>query len=252
LETPAQQLRRALVPGATTERYNRLWRLGQVHERNGYLHGRIGFEAKTGADLWDETELDFKPQDVPGGVATPFVIRLSDLVVIFQTRAQDIRVTSFTSALKGILSEGTRERWDVVSIKRTTSFRQWRETVRTVHRLRFQLARPNPNYEGRPEVERIIERMRLSKATLEFFSDEGIDTDAELTQQMLDHVDRGYGHAMAAGERDTDGVNVETVWSSELHGESLVTTAPADEATGEVSVDILIMELTELAEAEEL
>src|SRR5690349_17287266 len=120
LEAPADQLRRALVPGATTERYNRLWRLGQTHERDGYLHGRLGYEAKTGADLWNEWELDFEPQVVPGGVATPFAIRLTDLIVIFQTRGQDIRVTSFTGALRGILLDATSERWDVVSIKRAT------------------------------------------------------------------------------------------------------------------------------------
>jgi hypothetical protein len=92
----------------------------------------------------------------------------------------------------------------------------------------------------------------LVSATLDFRSEEGVDTDAELARQMLDHVNRGYGTAVAAGERDVRGENVETVWTSDLGGESIVTRAPADPATGEVSEEYLIIELRTLEVDEEI
>jgi hypothetical protein len=228
-----------------------VWRLGQVHERDGYLFGRLGYEASTGVDLWDDDEQDFAPTTVPGGLATPFAIRLADLALIFQTRKQDIRVTSFTGALRDILRNATNERWDIVAMNRTSSFREWKRTVETVGRLRFHLERPNPNYEGRPEVERLIESLGLDVATLDLRSEDGIDTDVALAQQMLDHVERGYGNAVAVGEREIDGEKIESVWDSTLHGESLVTAAEVDPETGEVSVEVLIMELELLDVGEE-
>ncbi|MFI7603958.1 hypothetical protein ACIBTV_02395 [Micromonospora sp. NPDC049366] len=248
--TPAEEVAAALVPGAETIRYRRLWRLGQVHQVDGFLHGRLGFESSTGVDLWDEEEQDFEHTDVPGGLATPFAIRLADLALIFQTRKQDIRVTSFTGAMLDILRQATGAReWDIVALTRAQSFGDWKRSVENVKRLRFHLERPNPNYEGRPEVERLIEGLHLDVATLDLRG-ERIDTDVELTQQMLDHVMRGYGHAVAAGERRVNGETIETVWASELDGESPISTVPA-EADGEVSVDVLIMELGMLEVTEE-
>ncbi|WP_329107062.1 hypothetical protein OG792_02810 [Micromonospora sp. NBC_01699] len=250
LGTPAEQVLAALVPGAETIRYRRLWRLGQVHHVDQYLHGRLGYEASTGVDLWDEAEQDFEHTDVPGGLATPFAIRLADLALIFQTRKQDIRVTSFTGAMLDILQQATGESgWDIVALSRAQSFGEWRRSVRNVRRLRLHLERPNPNYEGRPEVERLIEGLHLEVATLDLRG-ERIDTDVELTQQLMDHVTRGYGHAVAAGERDVEGETVETVWASELNGESTIVSVPASES-GEVSVGDLIMELGRIEVGEE-
>jgi hypothetical protein len=113
LESPAEMLLRGIRPGLTTERYGRVWHLGQtvVDSETGFLFGRLGFESTSTADLWDPEAQDFLEGDVPGGVAAPFVIRLRDLVVVFQVRGQDIRVMSFTGALRRMLSEATDQDW---------------------------------------------------------------------------------------------------------------------------------------------
>src|SRR5690348_15702235 len=85
-ETPADRLRAALTPGLREERYGRLWRLGQIHEKAGNVHGHLGFGKQVDADLWDEDAQDFEPTEVPNGVASPFVIRLADLAMVFQPR----------------------------------------------------------------------------------------------------------------------------------------------------------------------
>ena len=69
----------------------------------------------------------FLSERTPAGAASPFAIRLSDLIIVFQTRGQDIRVTSFTGALPGILrDESGNEGWRVESDRSEISFSEWR------------------------------------------------------------------------------------------------------------------------------
>jgi hypothetical protein len=75
-------------------------------------------------------------------------------------------------------------------------------------------------------------------------SDGGIVTDADIVGQLLDHVNRGYGRDVAVGERTVEGEIVESVYSSELHGETEVTIVPANPETGEVEPETLRRELT--------
>lgn len=234
-----------LQPGASTERYNRVWRLGRTRVEDGVLFGRLGFERSGVEDLWNEEEKDFTETQVPGGIAAPFAIELETLLLVFQTRSQDIRVTGFTGAMQGILRDATGDNnWRIESARRPTSFREWRASVGRVSRLHFNIAPPNPNYEGRPDLERLIDHLHLSAASLDLRSEESIDTDADLVSQLLDHVERGYGSATAVGERATEEGPVETVFNSELRGESEVIERSADPRTGEVQPDVLRDELT--------
>jgi hypothetical protein len=125
------------------------------------------------------------------------------------------------------------------------SFSQWRSTVQRVIQMRFHVEQPNPNYQGRPYLERLIEDASLNVAEISLHSESGIVTDADIVTQLLDHVDRGYGRAVAVGERVVDDQVVETVYSSELNGETEVTYRPANPETGEVERDTLRQELTE-------
>lgn len=247
-ETPEQRLLGALVPGTTVERYNRTWHLGQVRVEDGVVFGRLGFESAAGADVWDEEAKDFSEIQVPAGVAAPFAIRLSDFLLVFQTRAQDIRVTSFTSAMQGILREATGDvGWTIETATTKVSFAQWRSSVQRVTRLRFRITPPNPNYEGRPDVERIIEGIQLGVGTFEARAPEdgSLNTDADLVRQLVDHVERGYGEGLAVGERDVGGELVETVFDTRLEGESEVIERPANPQTGEVTAEVLREELTD-------
>ncbi len=101
LGSAQEQLVAALQPGNGTERYNRIWRLGRTVIEDGVVFGRLGFERSGVEDLWDESAKDFRETEVPGGVAASFAVRPTDLLVVFQTRSQDIRVTGFIGAMQG-------------------------------------------------------------------------------------------------------------------------------------------------------
>ena len=148
--------------------------------------------------------------------------------------------------MQGILRDATGQEWRIETAKNEMSFVQWRPTVRKVTRMRFNVLPPNPNYEGRPDLERLIEGASLSAAEINLHSDNGIITDTEIVTELLDHVDRGYGRTVAVGEREVvEGQVVESMSTSELHGETEVIVAPANPETGEVERETLRQELTE-------
>jgi hypothetical protein len=238
-------LRRLLVPGASTERYKRVWHVGRVEVEDSFFFGRLGFEGSGTADLWNEDERDFEETRTPAGVASPFAIELSDLNLVFQTRGQDIQVTSFTGAMQKILRDASGESWRIETAQTEMSFDQWRRTVDRVTEMRFHVEPPNPNYQGRPDLQRLIEGASLSAADITLQSETGIETDADIVRQLLDHVNRDYGRDVAVGERVVDGEVIETVYSSDLNGETEIVVLPANPGTGEVERDTLRRELTE-------
>lgn len=247
-ETPGAELIRLLVPGASTERYQRVWHVGRTEVEEDYLYGRLGFESTGSADLWNDERKDFEEASTPAGVASPFAINLTNLGLAFQTRGQDIRVTSFIGAMRGILRDASGQDWAIETARTHMSFSEWRATVTRVTQMRFALEPPNPNYEGRPDLERLIAGASLSAADLTLRSDNGIITDSQIVVELLDHVDRGYGRSVAVGERPINGEIVESVYSSELNGETEVAIRPADPETGEVERATLRNELTQTAQ----
>jgi hypothetical protein len=243
-DEPQRQLVRILEPGASTERYQRVWRVGGTRVDGGILFGRLGFEGSAAADLWNEEDKDFEDTHTPSGTATPFAVRLSDLRLVFQTRGKDIQVTSVTGALRGILRDASGQDWRIETERHEMAFDEWRQTVDRVTQMRFNVEPPNPNYKDRPDLERLIEGASLNAAELVLRSDNGIVTDADIVRQLLEHVDLGYGRDAAVGERTVQGEIVESVYSSEWQGETSVTVVPADPETGEVEPETLRQELT--------
>ena len=128
-DEPPIQLVRILEPGASTERYQRTWRVGRTRVDGGILFGRLGFEGSAAADLWNETNKDFEDTRTPSGLAAPFAIRLSDFLLVFQTRGKDIQVTSVTGAMRGILRDASGQDWRIETTRHEMSFHEWRRTV---------------------------------------------------------------------------------------------------------------------------
>jgi hypothetical protein len=225
-------------------RYGRTWLMGQSRVDGLYLFGRIGFESEGSVtEVWDEDRTDFTQLAIPSGVTAPFLLALTTLKMAFQTRGSLIKVNSFIHAMQALLKESTGEDWRLVTSRRVVTFEQWRDSVQKVTRMRFHLVRPNPNYEGRPDVERLLEEIGAEAETLEVQNPDGLQTDADLVGQLLDHVGRGYGDATITGERQEDDRVVETVYDTRLGGESELHERPAD-ATGEVPESELRAELT--------
>lgn len=247
-DAPREQLLNIVTAGATTERYNRIWHVGRTSITDNILFGRLGYESSSPADLWDEESKDFNETRTPEGIAAPFAISLASFLLVFQTRSSNIQITSFTGALQGILRDASSSQdWRIEkTAQHETSFSQWRATVERVTQMRFNVEPPNPNYQDRPDLQRLIEDASLSSAEIVLRSDQGVVTDADIVAQLLDHVDRGYGRDVVVGERTVDGEVVESVYSSELNGESEVTVVPANPDTGEVEPEILRRELERL------
>lgn len=241
--TRDEQVVAGFVPGTSTSRYGRTWFLGRVQIDNGVLSGRIGFEAEGVADVWDPARTDFIETAIPSGVTSPFVLRLSDLAMVFQTRGAIIKVNSFVGAMQALLREATREEWTLVTSQRKITFEGWRATVTRVTRMRFHLVPPNPNYEDRPDVQRLLAESSAAGATVDLSNPDGL-TDSEIVEQLIDHVQRGYGDATMFGERNApDGRTVESVYNTRLQGESEVHDRPTDEH-GDVPIEELTRELT--------
>jgi len=248
LASPGLELSRLLVPGATVERYSRIWHVGKTETDDDVLFGRLGFEGSGIADLWSDQELDFQETPTPAGVAAPFAISLTTLALAFQTRRRDIRVTSFTGALQGILREVSGQDWSVEAYRTQMTFAQWLASVDRVTEMRFRFNPPNPNYEGRPTLQKLIEGASLSAADVVLRSDDGIVTDAEIVDEFIRHVSLGYGSNVSVGPRTSDTEVVESVFASELQGESEVRERPANPETGEVERETLRQELIQLTD----
>ena len=204
-ETPDDQLTRALIPGASTERFGRTWRLGRTSRlRDNVIFARVGFSRESGAESWDEVSKDFVDVIVPSGLAAPFTVDLDTLHLAFQIRPPDIKTTSFTGALQHILREATgNDEWIVEVPRHEATFEHWVSTVRAITEIRLRLTPPNPNYIGRPHIQTMLELMNADAATLTLASHDGLNMDAlddaDVINQAITHINMHYGNIKAVG-----------------------------------------------------
>jgi hypothetical protein len=84
---PATGLIEAIRPAAQVERYNRIWRMGQVRQRGPWISGRIGYETLGGpTQLWSEEIQDFEEVSLLEGRTSPFSVHVPTRHVAFQLR----------------------------------------------------------------------------------------------------------------------------------------------------------------------
>ena len=219
---------------------DRVWHLGPVDEDNGYLFGRLGFEQKVDTDHWEEDVEDFTRGSIEKGAAAPFVIRLSDLVVVFQPRKQDIRAASFAAALRSMLRLGhTGREWRLEPVAgRRVTFSQWRGSVDVVTRLRVHLERVDQPPVFRSETARTLMEAGPDWATVIWQADGGLDTASRLVRELIGQVEDGFGDATASGRR-ADSPQTERRWDSVLGDEIAMTEIElGDDA--EVDRDVLL------------
>ncbi len=237
----ADRLRAALQPGSPELRYGRTWHLSQIHEEQGFLHGRLGFGQQVGVDLWQDEAQDFEKARVDNGVAAPFVIRMVDMVLVYQPRRQGIRPESFAGALRAILRRsGKDETWQIESLAgERVPFEKWRATVDIVTRLRFRLEPPGPPQSYSSTVAGLIAAVGPDLAALEWRAAAGLNTEAKLVQELLSQVEAGIGDMVAYG-RCGNASNAERRWNSVLGDESVMTEVEVSEDGGEVSRSSLL------------
>jgi hypothetical protein len=244
---PADLLRSALQPGFRDERYGRLWRLSRTREESGFICGHLGFESKSGADLWADDEQEFEPAEVPNGAASPFAIRLKDLVIVFQTRRQDIRVASFISAFQAMLRTiDNNEQWKLESLAGKVPFNEWRQDMEKINRIRFKVKKDAPP----PPDGGLVGLMLQCKpdlAAVELRAKGGIEVKGDLIRELLQRAEAGYGELVAVGRRK-DRAASERIWVSTMEGESVVSEVPIDPDTGEATFATLVDELEHIGQ----
>lgn len=244
-QTAVEQVQGALKPGLREERYGRLWRVGQTSVRDGHLYGHLGFEKQVDADLWDDRSQDFTPTAIASGMAAPFALRLRDLAVVFQIR-RDIRVMSFTGALRSVLRNATAVDWDVRSLTGETPFSDWRQTVDVVTRVRFRFEADPTTPPTRDGLLHLFRQASSEFATMNLRSRTGIDSNSTLVRELLAYADNGQGELTAEGRR-VDAIDVERVWASSLGGETVLSEVPVDAATGEAGHQALLDQMRRVA-----
>ncbi len=253
---PAFALGQCLVTGTLVERYDRQWRMGPTQVEDGYISGRIGFQAPGGTEeLWNEEEQDFQEQQPLLGSTSPFVINVARMEVVFQLRSGRIRPTTFTSNFQSLLNQagGRTWRWRVEPKIVQIVWEEWVARIDRISEFSIRIQRPNPNYQDREHVKELVEGTRSELVRLVMRADEageGLDIDDALISEAIDHAAAGYGSYHAKGERQEDGAEVETEYRSAVGGEPVQGEVAVDPETKEAPPDALKELLAEEQENE--
>jgi hypothetical protein len=255
---PSASLVEAIRPATQVERYNRIWRMGQIRRGGPWISGRIGYETIGGpAQLWSEELQDFEEVSLLEGRTSPFAVHLPTRHVAFQLRMPQIKPRTFTGAFQALLNEASVAfRWRVIEEIIEVSWPEWRQSVERVIALRFALARPNPNYGNRQQLRQLIEDgnaemvktiMRANPEDLD-----GLNVDSEFVRESIEHVSEGYGNFAADGEAVEEGEAYLTSWSSAQGGTPVQRTVELDPDSPEVVDEDLQHALAELGISEDL
>src|SRR5262249_23545798 len=154
----------------------------------------------------------------------PFLIRMSDLVIAYQPRKQDIRQDSFVAVLRAMLKYGKEGAdWRIESpTGHALSFDAWRRGIARITRLRFSFERndrmPPPTL---PATVDMLLHTCPDRAAIEWWADDGLDADDRVVRELRDQVAAGFGEMTADGRRD-DSTNAIRQWTSKTGEENLI------------------------------
>lgn len=224
----------ALHTGTQVQLAGQRWRVDTAKHEDRWVSGRLAGE--------DLAETD------PRTVWSPFVADLLDGRLAFQLR--DARTHPRTSAatFQALLGRADPvHRWEVSVDLSRVAWEDWRSSVDRLEELRLLLHRPNPDYGDRHQVQALIEgaNAELLRMVLQADADslDGIDVDAELVAQAIEHVQAGYGDFVAIGDRrDLGGAQV-TSWQHRHGGTPLEERVPLGADSPEVEHEVLRREL---------
>jgi hypothetical protein len=246
-ESFTEALRQSWRPGATATRYGRTWFLSKPRRRIGTVWtGRIGFlqEDQLTAVFWDEEEADFSHRATTSGVVIPFALNIATGFVGFQLLSGLVRPTSFTGAMQSLLNQDPLHRWSVEPLAINRTYEEWRSHVAVLTDFSFRLEVPNPHYVNEPDVEHLLEDLRVQVAKLvgRARSGESINDEADIFRQSLDHVRRKYGRGVLKGRDDA---GIDTEWDSSKGGIVPLRRRVESAGEGEIEDDDLIRTLSE-------
>jgi hypothetical protein len=208
--------------------------MGQVRQEGSSIVGRIGFQTRTVAEVWDSAAVDFHDAMVQAGTTSPFAIDPDAMRVVFQLRPGVIRVRSFTGALQALMNEASPvDRWRVDQEVTHIPFAAWARGVDRVVRLRVKLRPPNPHYGPRARVKELVEGANSRMTQVAWNADpealDGIDVDDAFVREAIEHAEK-YGEFAAVGESN----GTPSVWGSDEEAASEERLVDADPLTREI------------------
>jgi hypothetical protein len=232
----AAALEQALMPGKSVLRYNRLWRLPQHETIDGWITGRIGFEHPgSESGLWDEQRKDYR--NVSTAQLTRYMIAVHTRRVAFELKSSVIKPWTFQGNLQALLNVNDSYQWRVtLEGVAQPPWEEWEQSVSRITNVRIKMERPNPRYPGK-QVEELIERAKLSAATIAIKGDSVELSESELLREAFAHAMGGYGAITAKGVVGPDEEKVE--WRSEDEGLTEREQVQRDPETQEVSPETL-------------
>ena len=205
----SEDVKTALDPALSVERYSRRWRLSRPQEvDNRWLSGKLGFEraVETEAIHYDETVQDFVQEEAQAeqGTFSHYVIDLQNQYLLFELRPPAIQLNSFVGAFKKILDlTRERHRFEVEVITDTQEFYEWLTEVDEVEQVRVSLRRPNPSFEDRTEnILGLLEETNAARIDVDAHAPEGESLQVPGTDlaTMVDYAGEGYGEVNAIGK----------------------------------------------------
>lgn len=190
--------------GTSVARYGRTWHLARIHRQtSSWMTGQIGFVGDNGVQtmFFDHSVKDFVTGDAPSGILVPFAVRLRDGVIAYQLRPGLVREASFTGALQALWNAPGREFvWVIRQAVESRTWEEWRRDVEKITGFNIRLERPNPHYGQDDLIEDAVEGIRLEYLRLTGAAQQaGINQDADLFRQAVNHVLREYGRAAIHG-----------------------------------------------------
>ena len=190
--------------GVEATRYGRSWKLSKRTELdNDRWTGRLGFvrEGELSTLNWDDQLQDFERGEASSGVVVPFVITCQHRIVSFQLFPGKVRPHTVTGSLQALLNAEGAYIWKVSPFSLSQDFDKWRGSVSRVSMFKANLSYPNPSWEDRATIQRLMDTVNAKRTSLmaQAEQDESIDTNANLVQEALEHARRGYGRVTLTG-----------------------------------------------------
>ncbi|MFI7545655.1 hypothetical protein [Actinoplanes sp. NPDC049599] len=242
LQTPSDAVRHTLLNEGGYLARTRTWMFGGVRPDVDHVFARLGYQTKKNENVYDPAAKDFREEAVRKGRAVNLVVRLTDLVVVYERQSAAMSDHEFIRGLRHMLrSVNSTQQWNVEQLDSKASFEEWAQHIDVVHRFRFRAVGTKiPSGKESPILAALI-HPRSERLTIDWRATEGVDINDRTVRELARIATGGVGEVFAAGRKNGRGaVGEQKAWVSSGSAERVVREVPADPATGVVGDRVLL------------
>jgi hypothetical protein len=242
LQSPSNAVRHTLLDEGGYLARARTWMFGGVRPDVDYVFARLGYQAKRNENVYDRSAKDFREEAVRKGRAVNLVVRLADLVVVYERQSAAMSDHEFIRGLRHMLRRvNLKQKWNVEQLNSKASFEEWAQHIDIVHRFRFRAVGPKiPSGKESPILAALI-NPRSERLTIDWRANEGIDINDRIIRELARVATGGVGEVFAAGRKNGRGaVGEQKAWVSSGSAERVVREVPVDPTTGVVGDRVLL------------